>query len=372
MARVRIPYYTVRRNGRGFWEPNAAMRAAGFKSTPCGTDGPSAWAIADDMNRSWQRYRRGETDKADHAPPPGSIAEAWQRFMKTHEWAEKRPRTREDWGRAWRWIGPVFGDCDPRTVTLEKISELRVEIEREVSQREAHRVIKIWRAAWKTWAAMGYCVRDADPSLAVRNRAAASRSARWTDREARALVKTAWRIGYRGLSALLAVMWDSGQSPVDARDLAAAQIAWRGRQAVISWERAKTGAAPTSVLSRPASRVLRAWLDLSPAIGAAHVFRNRSGARYLKNAACEDFRAVRIAAFGEGEARQMQDFRRSAAMEAFDGGAAPATVARGLGNTLSASNLLFQTYAPPDESASVMMLDARKSARRDKSKKPAR
>jgi hypothetical protein len=102
------------------------------------------------------------------------------------------------------------------------------------------------------------------------------------------------------------------------------------------------------------------------------VFRNRSGARYLKNAACEDFRAVRIAAFGEGEARQMQDFRRSAAMEAFDGGAAPATVARGLGNTLSASNLLFQTYAPPDESASVMMLDARKSARRDKSKKPTR
>jgi hypothetical protein len=30
VAEVKIPYYSVRRNGRGFWEPRPHMRAAGF------------------------------------------------------------------------------------------------------------------------------------------------------------------------------------------------------------------------------------------------------------------------------------------------------------------------------------------------------
>ena len=47
-AEIKIPYYTVRRNGRGFWEPTKHMRALGFRSVPCGPDGPDAWAIAEE------------------------------------------------------------------------------------------------------------------------------------------------------------------------------------------------------------------------------------------------------------------------------------------------------------------------------------
>jgi hypothetical protein len=46
VADFKIPYYTVRRNGRGFWEPKPLMRALGFSSVPCGMDGPDARAIA--------------------------------------------------------------------------------------------------------------------------------------------------------------------------------------------------------------------------------------------------------------------------------------------------------------------------------------
>jgi hypothetical protein len=35
-AKLKIPYYTVRRNGRGFWEPRPHMRALGFYCVPCG------------------------------------------------------------------------------------------------------------------------------------------------------------------------------------------------------------------------------------------------------------------------------------------------------------------------------------------------
>jgi hypothetical protein len=58
-AKVKIPYYSVRRNGRGFWEPRPHMRALGFYCVPCGQDGPDAWAIAEEWNRRWQAVNRG-------------------------------------------------------------------------------------------------------------------------------------------------------------------------------------------------------------------------------------------------------------------------------------------------------------------------
>src|SRR6266480_7585652 len=173
-AKVKIPYYSVRRNGRGFWEPRPHMRALGFYCVPCGQDGPDAWAIAEEWNRRWQAVKRGEAPSPAMASaqnlspeqseeltiyPPRSLGEAFRRYRRTNEWESKAPRTREDWWRCWRQIKPVFGDVNPRTVTLEDVSAWRKTIEETISLREAHRCLKIWRAMWKVAAAFGYCVR---------------------------------------------------------------------------------------------------------------------------------------------------------------------------------------------------------------------
>jgi hypothetical protein len=204
VTKVKIPYYTVRRNGRGFWEPRPHMRGLGFRSVSCGPDGPEAWAVAEEWNRRWlATWKQGapspamaaadnlspETSEELTIYPPRSLGEAFRRFRRTEEWSRKAPRTREDWWRGWRRIRPVFGDCNPRTATLEDISLWRAVIEQTVSLREAHRALKIWRALWKVAAALGYCVRDADPSLGVRNTAAEGRSATWTQGEAARLFK---------------------------------------------------------------------------------------------------------------------------------------------------------------------------------------
>ena len=78
--------------------------------------------------------------------PPRSVGEAFRRYRRTEEWQRKAARAREDWWRAWRRIKPIFGDCDPRTVTLEDVSAWRKAIEDIVSLHEAHRAMKIWRA----------------------------------------------------------------------------------------------------------------------------------------------------------------------------------------------------------------------------------
>jgi hypothetical protein len=190
---VKIRHYVVKR-GKGFWQPTKKMKSVGFGPVPCGPDGPGAWSIAEQWNRRWDQTRSGEVPSPAMASaknlsfenseeltiyPPRSLGDAFGHYRRTEEWRRKAPRTREDWWRGWKRIKPVFGDIDPRTVRLNDISSWRKAIEDTVSLREAHRALKIWRALWKVAAALHYCVRDDDPSLAVRNSAAPGRSAQW-------------------------------------------------------------------------------------------------------------------------------------------------------------------------------------------------
>jgi len=179
-------------------------------------------------------------------------------------------------------------------------------------------------------------------------------------------VKRAWRKGYDGLAAGLAVMWDTQLSPGDVRALTAGQRTKDRLGRAFFTKRAKTDAAVGGVLSRRAAFVLDAYLSrLSVGMHAdAPVFRNRSGQPYLKNAFAEDFREVRIAEFGPLERRQMLDFRRSGAVEAIVGGAKSEHVAHAMGNTLSASNALFETYVPVNTATIVKVTEARRRGRR--------
>jgi hypothetical protein len=359
------------------------MRALGFYSVPCGRDGPKAWTIAEDWNRRWQAVKRGETPSpalatADNLSPERSeelaiyparsFGEAFRRYRRTNEWASKAPRTREDWWRCWKRIKPVFGDCDPRTITLEHISAWRAAVEKKISLREAHRCLKIWRAMWKVAAALGYCARDADPSLSVRNRAAPGRNLQWSEGEVVRVAKRAWRMGYHGLTAVIAVAWDTQLSPGDVRVLRASQlmVATSAGEAFFT-ERGKTRTPVGGVLSLRSITVLSAYLTkLGIELhGDAYIFRNRSGAPYSSDTLGDDFRDVRSAEFGSLERRTIgHDFRRSGAGEAITGGAKAEQLAHAMGNTLSASNALFATYVPVNVATLRDVMAARRAGRR--------
>ena len=304
---------------QGVLGTKAADAQLGFFSVACGPDGPDAWAIARQWNDRWQGVKSGQSpapamvtaenlspETAEHLTiyPPRSLGEAFRRYRAISQWTDgKKPRTREDWWRVWKWIKPVFGDCDPRTVTLEDIDAWRVKIEAAVSLREAHRCLKIWRAMWRVAAALGYCEREADPSLGVRNRSAPGRSATWTEGEVVRLYKRARRDGYHGLAAVIAVAWSTQLSPGDVRSLRASQLARNGGGALFFQTRAKTGTPVGGALSDRALAALDAYIGhLGVELhGEAYIFRNRSGAPYSSDTLGDDFRDVRRTLFGERE-----------------------------------------------------------------------
>ncbi|MGH6823256.1 MAG: hypothetical protein ACREC4_07165 [Methylocella sp.] len=371
MGKIRIPYYVVV-DGRGYWRPKASMLELGFRRVNCGPDGPAAWTIAAAWARKWAQAKRGDY-RPDTAPraqsdkiyPPGSVGEAFQRFRRTEEWARKAPRTREEWERVWARIDPLLGDVAPATIRMEDMSVIRAKIQATISLREAHRVIKVWRALWKVAASMGYCDREKDASLGVRNSAPAPRQAIWREGEAVRLAKGAWRAGYRGLAAVIAVGWDTQLSPADVRGLTSAQIVRDERGMAFMVERAKTGRAAAGTLSRRAEAVLSAYraalgFDLHE---KAPLMRTRSGAPYSKDKLGWDFRTIRAAVFGPHERRTLADFRRSGAIEAAAGGADAATISAKMANTLSASNALHRVYMPVEITKVRAADDARRAGR---------
>jgi hypothetical protein len=267
-----------------------------------------------------------------------------ERASKGITWT-KEQQSRDDWPRAWKWIEPLFGDVDPKTVQPEQMLELRTVVAGK-SEGEAHRVIKVWRALWQRMAGFGYCNKDLDPTFQFANSAPKPRKAVWTEGEAVRLVKQAWRSGYHGLAALLAVAWDTQLSPVDVRRLSANQ---RRRDIKGSWfevDRAKTGREALATLSRRSEGVLDAYLAKIGVALVGPVFRNRSGAPYSKDTLGDDFRDIREMVFGRSETRKLADFRRSGTVEAFAGDASPEKVSAKMANTLSQSNFLHATYNP--------------------------
>ncbi len=374
MGTVKIPYYSVReRCGKrmGYWQPTAAMRAAGFKLVACGPDGPNAWAIANQWSDRWQEHRRSKGKPLGKVYPRGSLGEAFLRYQQTETWQRKAPRTREDWRRGWRYIEPIFGDVSPSAVPLDVLDEWYADLMTTAGTREAHRAVKIWRAMWGVAAALSaggkpfYCERGADPSLGLRRVTPRGRSQVWQEGELRRIIHRAWREGYRGLACLVSIMWDTAFSPVDARGLTVTQYVDVGRWGAFRLERAKTGQAAIGTLSRRSAWLMRRYLRWGEVEHhrAMTLFRTREGAAYLKNSLAEDFRDVRRMVDPK-EKRQMIDIRRSVAVEARAGGASAEHLGAKLANSIASNAELERTYQPVDLEAVQAVDEARIAGRR--------
>ena len=177
--------------------------------------------------------------------------------------------------------------------------------------------MKIWRALWQVSASMHYCTADEDPSLGIRRETPKGRSAIWTEGEVVRLVKAAWRNGLRGLACIIAVAYDAQLAPVDARALALEDSRTDSVALWFDLDRAKTGRSALGTLSRRTQTLVLAYVgslpvDLHP---AAPIFRTRRGVPYRKNSLAEGFREIGGVVFSN-DTRQLQDMRRTGAVEA--------------------------------------------------------
>lgn len=204
----------------------------------------------------------------------------------------------------------------------------------------------------------------------------------WLRWEVLHLVQVAWRNEYYGLAALMAIAWDSQLSPIDNRSLTLAQARRDPAGVWFALARTKTDKAAAATLTQWSLAILIAYLkrfgaelmDNTPLFwtrGGRPVSRDgitgqwggdHGGGRhivprpYTKSSLNQDFRAVRELAFGKAEARQLQDMRRSGAVEGDAGGATIEDQSNKMANTVDRNRQLRKTYNPVNV-ASVRRFD---------------
>jgi hypothetical protein len=378
VGNVRIDYYVVI-NGRGYWRPSKKLRKLGFKDVVCGPDGPAAWAVAQRCNRrvdeAEQRgipdpspRRSPETAEAARRYPIGSVGDGFVRYIKTEEWKKKAPSTRTKiWWPAWYRIRDMWADVAPDTILFEQMSEWRLMLVATHGEDAAHKTLKVWRALHKVLRAMKIA-RDADPSVAVINRAPQPRNERWSEGEVVRIVKGAIRNGYQGLACIVAIAWDSSFSPADVRGLRKRHMKRLKTGTIFDLSvegRQKTGRPAIGTVTKRTQTLIEAYLSSAgfEMHDEALLFRTRSGAPYRDATLSHDFAALRKLLF-PGDSRLLMDMRRSGAVEAIAGEAKPTTLSAKLANSIERSNALHKIYVPVDLAAVRSADDARVRGRR--------
>jgi len=369
VAAIKLRYV---RNKRGnlFWEPTPTMRALGFLPKPLGPDAPPAWAEAQSLYEKWLRARDGsETFTVEETYPPGSLGEYYRLFKaKSKAWRKKALRTKEDYERAWKHIGPHLGRKTITKISVTDIEDFEEVLDTTLSPSERYRVMKCLRALFAD-AIVRLRLNIKSPALAVANPQPRGRSQIWLGSEIQKLVTGAYELEMDGMAVAIMIAWDTLFSPVDVRTLTKQQL----RRDAVGWylhrSRTKTDREAFGHLTDETAAALHAYLkelgaDLLP---TAALIRRKSGKAYAqgvsgKNYFAQDFRAVRAHVF-PGDQRQFLDIRRSGNVEADAAGADKSTMAELLANSMDSSAFLDATYTPATVSKARQIAVTRKEGR---------
>lgn len=346
MTTIKLRYVTNRR-GNLFWEPSPAMRALGFSPKPLGPDGPAAHAEAVRLYNAWLEAK-ANGGKLQITYPPGSFGAYFERYKRTKAYGRKKPRTREDYERAWKHLGPALGQKIATRIGAADVEDLKEDLEAKLSASEVYRTIKVLRALFADMI-VRLKLNTPNPALAVTNPQPQGRWQIWLGSEIDHLVRTADAIGQPGMAVAIRIAWDTLFSPVDVWSLTKSRLKRDANGWYIERPRTKTDKAAFGALSPDTAEALLAYLESLGLEFApeARLIRRPSGNAYReKNYFAQDFRAVREAAY-PGDKRQFMDIRRSGNVEADAAGADKAVMGELLANSLASSKFLENTYTPP-------------------------
>jgi hypothetical protein len=365
MGSIRIRHYRVRK-GRGYWEPTATMKAAGFRLTPLGQHSPEAWSKAERLNAEWDQVRGGLEKPPVYADK--TLGWLFEQYRTLGVWAKKEVRTREEWELAWGVIGPIFADVRVEDIDFPACDAFYSELGKQFSLHKQHRVFKIFKALMEV--AIGFQLILTSPAHRIANSAPKGRKQIWHEAEVVTLRDRAWQDGYHGLAVAIAIAYDDTQmSPVDVRKLTLGMRVQHVGGCYFKTERGKTKREVLATVTNGTEALLKRYLA---ALGLVvpmdqPLIRNRSGHVYSKDTLGDDFRDIREMVF-PGDGRRLMDLRRTGNVEAVVGGAQPTHLSAKLSNTLSQSNQIFDTYSPV-QLASVRQADKARAVGRQRIKK---
>lgn len=340
---------------------------------PLGPEGQEAQAKALSLYAAYRRHviNAPPVDRLG-GWPPGSLGAAFHMYQKTEDWTvDKGERTREEWLAAWKHISPRFGNKLLGQITVADSEKFHRDCRKPrvlpngqktegmgLPPREAWSTLKIWRAMLNMLASKHLIERA--PIGAVPNPMPEARNEFWIEQDVARLVRAtvllqricrtrAQKERFRIMNLVIRMAWETAMSTADVRTFSMDMIKqdqrgiWR-----IERTRSKSGAKAKPPLSDELVADLLAFANTLPVtlLPGVPLFRSRNRKVWTRGYTAHVFGEVRRCAFGKHEARQLQDLRRSANLEAELGGASAGDRAALLANRIDKNKRLEGTYTP--------------------------
>lgn len=233
MAIIKVRYLTKRTNEDGtcryYWQPNAALKKAGFKLETLPEDETQAITRAQELNAAVDEWRNTGVKKCD-SNAPVTVRDTIARYQDSRHWHQLSLKTRKDYQYALNTITAWAGDAPmsaltPKTCTaFYESMRARKDGEKMIeTPAKAAAVMRVLRLVL-SFAMREGLIRD-NPASRMKLSSKAKKGRLWTPAEVAAFVAIADDLGYYSLgSAVMLNEW-LGQRKGDIIALQAS--AWR-------------------------------------------------------------------------------------------------------------------------------------------------
>jgi integrase len=339
MVDIKIRHLVIKPSGF-YFQPSKAMRLAGYRAEPLGTNRADAINRIEAINTEWDALRKGDP-VTPNLPTKGTMERLIYDLMQSAEFLDKSAARQAELEYTTGIITKVFGPSRLSAIRPDDVERFYSALRRKGSVHKAARVMKDLRYLLNRAMRLELVTRNA--ALAIRVEQPKARQVVWKPEQVQHAIDKAWGAGFQGAAVALAIAYDTSLRPGDIRTLTSEQV----REDRITLTQAKTGRVQHCPLY-PETKALigryTASLGVSGLPGA-YVVRTRRGRPYTKDRLARDIRII-LRAAGIPDAVQLRDLRRTASKERAEAGATEAELASSTGHSIKRGSEILETYNP--------------------------
>ncbi|PZQ48864.1 MAG: hypothetical protein DI551_00605 [Micavibrio aeruginosavorus] len=217
MATVKIRYLTTRKlkcgRPRYYWQPDDALRQAGWKLRRLSDVLPEAMAEAQAVNEAVDQWRADLIDGPVNEKQ-GSVDALIAAYKKSRDFTKLADRTRKDYEHYLRAVSEWAGDEPAMSITAKSVSNL-YETQRGKSHRKADYLIQVLRLLFSYAERQSIIPKGSNPATRMRLDYKAEKGNIWSPEEIKHFVDVADRNGDFAIGTAVMLNEWLGQRPGD-------------------------------------------------------------------------------------------------------------------------------------------------------------
>lgn len=346
--RDRIRYLTTRRRADGrvayYWQPNKAMRDAGWTVRPLGHNAEAATTAALQANQELDAWRAGKapaTDGTPPPPPPVPERHTFAHLVKAYRASRHyptNPKTARSYEVNLKALLLWAGDAPITSITPPSVQAL-MEAHR-ATPHHAAALVRMLSILFNKGRLLGLTTDN--PAARAGIRQPPPRHQTWTDEAVETCVAVADRTGMPSVGTAIMISMEIAQRQTDCLAMPKS----RYQNGEFQFRQSKRGA----LIAVPATQRLRARLAAMPKTNSTTIIVNeKTGAPYTEQQFQTAFIRVRKLALQESDSLQglqYRDLRRTGVCLLAIAACTIAQIAAVSGHKINTVTTILETYLP--------------------------